>query len=40
LTCENAGRLMDTSAFGRIDNGAFTSLLGTSPRVLPVSAAW
>jgi hypothetical protein len=27
-------------AFGRIDNGVFTSLPGTTSRVLPVSAAW
>ena len=32
--------LVQAFAFGRIDNGAFTSLPGTSPRVLPVSAAW
>jgi len=27
-------------AFGRIDNGVFTSLPGTTPQGLPVSAAW
>jgi hypothetical protein len=32
--------LVQAFAFGRIDNGAFTSLPGTTPRVLPVSAAW
>jgi len=32
--------LVQALAFGRIDNGVFTSLLGTTPRVLPVSAAW
>jgi hypothetical protein len=32
--------LVQAFAFGRIDNGVFTSLLGTTPRVLPVSAAW
>ena len=32
--------LAQAFAFGRIDDGAFTSLPGTSPRVLPVSAAW
>jgi hypothetical protein len=32
--------LVQAFAFGRIDNGAFTPLLGTTPRVLPVSAAW
>jgi hypothetical protein len=32
--------LVQAFAFGRIDNGAFTPLPGTTPRVLPVSAAW
>jgi hypothetical protein len=32
--------LAQAFAFGRIDNGAFTSLPSTSPHVLPVSAAW
>jgi len=32
--------LVQAFAFGRIDNGAFTSLPGATPRVLPVSAAW
>jgi hypothetical protein len=32
--------LVQAFAFGRIDNGDFTPLLGTTPRVLPVSAAW
>ena len=32
--------LAQAFAFGRIDDRAFTSLPGTSPRVLPVSAAW
>jgi hypothetical protein len=32
--------LVQAFAFGRIDNGAFSSLPGTSSRVLPVLAAW
>lgn len=32
--------LVQAFAFGRIDNGVFTSLPGMTPRVLPVSAAW
>ena len=32
--------LVQAFAFGRIDNGVFASLPGTTPRVLPVSAAW
>lgn len=32
--------LAQAFAFGRIDDRAFTSLPGTSPHVLPVSAAW
>jgi hypothetical protein len=32
--------LVQAFGFGRIDNGVFTSLPGTTPRVLPVSAAW
>jgi hypothetical protein len=32
--------LVQAFTFGRIDNGVFTSLPGTTPRVLPVSAAW
>jgi hypothetical protein len=32
--------LVQAFGFGRIDNGTFTSLPGTTPRVLPVSAAW
>jgi hypothetical protein len=32
--------LVQAFAFGRIDDGVFTSLAGTTPRVLPVSAAW
>ena len=32
--------LVQAFAFGRIDNGVFTSLPGTTPRVLPASAAW
>jgi hypothetical protein len=32
--------LVQAFAFGRLDNGVFTSLPGTTPRVLPVSAAW
>ena len=32
--------LVQAFAFGRIDNGVFTSLPGTTPHVLPVSAAW
>jgi hypothetical protein len=32
--------LVQAFAFGRLDNGVFTSLPGTSPHVLPVAAAW
>jgi hypothetical protein len=32
--------LVRAFAFGRIDNGVFTSLPGTSPGVLPVFATW
>jgi hypothetical protein len=32
--------LVQAFTFGRIDNGVFTSLPGTTPRVLPVSGAW
>ncbi len=32
--------LVQAFAFGRIDNGVFASLAGTTPRVLPVYAAW
>jgi hypothetical protein len=32
--------LVQAFALGRIDNGTFTALPGTSPDVLPVSAAW
>jgi len=32
--------LVQAFSFGRIDNGVFTSLPGTSPGVLPVSATW
>jgi hypothetical protein len=32
--------LVQAFAFGRIDNGVFTWLPGTTPRVLPVAAAW
>ena len=32
--------LVQAFAFGRIDNGVFTSLPGMTPRVLSVSAAW
>jgi len=32
--------LVQAFAFGRIDNGVFTSLPGMSPGVLPVSATW
>jgi hypothetical protein len=32
--------LVQAFGFGRIDNGVFTSLPGTTPGVLPVSAAW
>jgi hypothetical protein len=32
--------LVQAFAFGRIDNGVFTSLTGATPRVLPVSATW
>jgi hypothetical protein len=32
--------LVQAFAFGRIDNGVFTPLPGTTPRVLPVAAAW
>jgi len=32
--------LLQAFAFGRVDNGFFTSLPGTTPRVLQVSAAW
>jgi hypothetical protein len=32
--------LVQAFAFGWIDNGVFTSLPGTTPCVLPVSAAW
>ena len=32
--------LVQAFTFGRIDNGTFTSLPGTTPRVLPVAAAW
>jgi hypothetical protein len=32
--------LVQACAFGRMDNGVFTSLRGTTPRVLPVCAAW
>jgi len=32
--------LVQAFAFGRIDNGVFTSLPGMTPRVLPVAAAW
>ena len=42
LSAVDGGRLVlaQAFAFGRIDHGAFTSLPGTSPHVLPVSAAW
>jgi hypothetical protein len=32
--------LVQAFAFGRIDNGVFTALTGTTSHVLPVSAAW
>jgi hypothetical protein len=32
--------LVQAFAFGRIDNGVFTPLPGTTPRVLPIAAAW
>ena len=32
--------LVQAFTFGRIDNGVFTPLPGTTPRVLPVSATW
>jgi hypothetical protein len=32
--------LVQASAFGRIDNGVFTPLPATTPRTLPVYAAW
>jgi len=32
--------LVQAFAFGRIDNGVFTPLPGSTPRVRPVSAAW
>jgi hypothetical protein len=32
--------LVQAFGFGRIDNGVFTSLPGTTPRALPVAAAW
>jgi len=32
--------LVQALAFGRIDNGVFTSLPGMSPGALPVSATW
>jgi len=32
--------LVQAFALGRIDNGVFASLPGTTPRVLPVAAAW
>ena len=32
--------LIQAFGFGRVDNGVFTSLPGTTPRVLPVAAAW
>ena len=32
--------LVQAFTFGRIDNGVFTLLPGTTSRVLPVSAAW
>ena len=32
--------LVQAFTFGRIDNGAFASLPGTTPRILPVSATW
>ena len=32
--------LVQAFAFGRIDNGVFTSLPGATPHVLPVSASW
>jgi hypothetical protein len=32
--------LVRAFTFGRIDNGAFASLPGTTPRILPVSATW
>jgi hypothetical protein len=32
--------LVQAFPFGRIDNGVFTSLSGTTPRVLPVAVAW
>jgi hypothetical protein len=32
--------LVQAFAFGRIGNGAFVPLPGTTPRILPVSAAW
>jgi hypothetical protein len=35
-----AAVLVQAFAFGRIDNGVFTPLLGATPRVLPVIAAW
>jgi hypothetical protein len=42
LSPVNGGGLVLAQAFsfGRIDNGVFTSLPGTSPAVPPVSAAW
>jgi hypothetical protein len=32
--------LVQALAFGRIDNGVFTSLPGMSPGAVPVSATW
>lgn len=32
--------LVQAFGFGRVDNGVFTSLPGTTPHVLPVAAAW
>jgi hypothetical protein len=40
VTDEGDHLLVQAFAFGRIDNGVFTPLPGTTPRVLPVSAAW
>jgi len=42
LSVANGGGhvLVQAFAFGRIDNGVFTPLPGTTPRVLPIAAAW
>jgi hypothetical protein len=40
VTGDGGDVLIEAFAFGRIDNGAFISLPGTSPDALPISATW